>query len=265
MSGQTWPCLRSGSAQRSGVAAPVQPRPENGGLRALRGGGGAGQAGRSASPSGQRPRLPETGRGIESLSAGDRRGTGGPGLEAGEAGSSPSEGALGTGPEWGHRGSCPASRPAFHPKEAGGLVSMAATLPGRVPTAGLSPWGRGGVHRAWPPPPGTGLPLAGTSHVAAPKPPVGLGLFPPGAGGQGREAPARRVWTGQPSCRFSHCQDCPRLGGCWPGLGSPLCSGPACDSPAVGELGVPQSPGLTWSLTMDAGAPQAGPTGGCSG
>lgn len=123
MSVQKWPCLQSGSAQRSGAAAPGQPRPENGGgCGGL--GGSAGQAGRSASPSGQRPRLLETGRGIESLSGGDWLGTGGPGLEAVEAGSSPSGGAPGTGPEWGHRGSCPASRPAFHPKEARGLPSL---------------------------------------------------------------------------------------------------------------------------------------------
>ena len=164
----------------------------------------------------------------------------------------------------------PARPHALHstPKKLGGCLpcmSMAATLPSHVPKAGLSPWGRGSVHHAWPPPPGTGLPLVGTSQVAAPKPPVGRGLFPPGAGGRGREALAGRVWTVQPSCHFSHCQDCPRFGGCWSGLGSPLCSGPACDSSTVGELGVRQSPGLTWSLTMDARAPQAGPTGGCSG
>ena len=95
--------------------------------------------------------------GIESLSGGDRLGTGGPGLEAGEAGSSPSGGAPGSGPEGGHQGSCPASHPAFNPKEAEGClpcVSMAATLsqprslphhhlPQAAATLALCSWGSG--------------------------------------------------------------------------------------------------------------------------
>ena len=151
---------------------------------------------------------------IESLSGGDRLGTGGPGLEAGEAGSSPSGGAPGSGPEGGHQGSCPASHPAFNPKEAEGClpcVSMAATLSQpRSHSRALPPGTGAGVHWALPPPPGTGRPLVGTSRLAAPKPPGGLGLLPPGAGGPGREDPG---WTAQPPCHFSYCQDSPRLGG----------------------------------------------------
>lgn len=267
MSVQKWPCLQSGSAQRSGAAAPGQPRPENGGAA----GAWGGVQDRPVGQLHHRDRDPDSWRQDEESSRSQVVTGLGPGAQDSKQWrqAAPHQEGLRAPAPSGVTGA-PARPHALRstPKKPGGClpcVSMAATLPGHAPTARLSPWGRGGVHRAWPPPPGTGLPLVGTSRVAAPKPSFGLGLFPPGAGGQGREDPAGRVWTVQPSCRFSHCQDCPRLGGWWPGLGSPLCSGPACDSPTVGELGVTQSPGLTWSLTMDAGAPQAGPTGGCSG
>ena len=192
---------------------------------------------------------------------GDRLGSGGPGLEAGEAGSSPSGGAPGSVPEGGHQGSCLASHPAFNPEEAGGLPSLRVhgchPLPALTPRPGSPTGDEAGVHCAWLPPSGTGLHLVGTSRLASAKPPGGLGLLPPGTGGWGREDSG---WTTQPPCHFSlsRLSQTRRL---WPGLGSPLCSGLACASPRIEELGVPQAPGLTWSLTTDAGSPQAGVKG----
>lgn len=151
-------------------------------------------------------------------------------------------------PRGGSPGLLPGLTPCVQPRGSWGAAFPACAWPppspGPAPTAGLSPWGRGG----------------GPLRMAAslrdrPSPgrdqPAGFSKAPRWAG----TAPTRDRGVGKGGPRLDHaatlslqfCKDSPRLGGC--GLAWDL----RC------------APGLTWSLTTDAGSPQAGPTGGRSG